>query len=205
MTSQDSTGPPSRFASVSTRTAMRLEAEGPSTDCAAATLRNGAMTINNEAVADLTFPPPPDLPERTGSPSWARAISAPFPAEMQHEPRKTRSSNSRRATRDVSRFRVRLDSQLGSLRSTPRRTNPNTTPRRFQRDRGPHRDRRNPGRHRLESARGDRRLSYCSAKGRKCRPRGIAARRRRGPHAPTPPRSGAGLRPRHRTRGPPPR
>src|SRR5262245_3399153 len=205
MTSQDSTGPPSRLARVSTRTSMRLETEASSSEVAAATLRNRAMTIHNETVADFTFRPPSDPPERTGSPSWARAMSARFPVEMQHEPWGTRSSSSRRASRAVSRFRVRLDSRLDSLRNTSRRTNPNTTPRRFPRGRGLHKSLHSPGTQRLESARGDRRLSYCSAKGQTCYPRGIAARRRRGPHAPIPPRSGAGLRPRHRSHGPPPR
>src|SRR5215831_20167349 len=85
MASQDSRGPPSRLARVSTRTSMRLETETSSGDVAAATLRNGAMTINNETVADFTFRPPSDPPERTGSLSWARAIAARFPVEMQHE------------------------------------------------------------------------------------------------------------------------
>src|SRR5215475_15727057 len=52
---QDSRGPPSRLARVSTRTSMRLETETSSGEVAAATLRNGAMTINNESIADFTF------------------------------------------------------------------------------------------------------------------------------------------------------
>src|SRR5262245_29695073 len=205
MTSQDSTGAPSRLARVSTRTSMRLETEISSGEVAATTLRNGAMTINNETVADFTFRPPSDPPERTGRPAWDRTMSARFPVEMQREPRGPHSSTPHRATRAVSRFRVRLGSQPDSRRSTPLRANPNTTRRRFPRGRGLHKGRHSPGTQRLESARGDRRLSYCSAKGQTCYPRGIAARRRRGPHAPIRPRSGAGLRPRHRRRGPPPR
>src|SRR5262245_37902422 len=58
MTSQDSRGPPSRLARVSTRTSMRLETEPSSSEVAAATLRNGAMTINNETIADFTFRQP---------------------------------------------------------------------------------------------------------------------------------------------------
>src|SRR5262245_30071378 len=54
-TSQDSRGPPSRLARVSTRTSMRLETEASSSEVAAATLRNGAMTIHNETIADFTF------------------------------------------------------------------------------------------------------------------------------------------------------
>src|SRR5437867_3495822 len=54
MTSQGSPGSPSRLARVSTRTSMRLKAAGVSSDCAATTLRKGAITINNEVVADFT-------------------------------------------------------------------------------------------------------------------------------------------------------
>ena len=52
MASQDSRGPPSRLARVSTRTSMRLESETSSGEAAAATPRNGAMTINNESTAE---------------------------------------------------------------------------------------------------------------------------------------------------------
>jgi hypothetical protein len=77
MTSQDSRGPPSRLARVSTRTSMRLETETSSSEVAAATLRNGAMTINNETIADFTFRQP-SAREGSASPSSARTRSTPF-------------------------------------------------------------------------------------------------------------------------------
>ena len=77
MTSQDSRGPPSRLARVSTRTSMRLETETSSGEVAAATLRNGAMTIHNETIADFTFRQP-SAREGSASPSSARTQSTPF-------------------------------------------------------------------------------------------------------------------------------
>src|SRR5262245_50610150 len=76
-TSQDSRGPPSRLARVSTRTSMRLETETSSSEVAAATLRNGAMTIHNETIADFTFRQP-SAREGSASPASASTRSTPF-------------------------------------------------------------------------------------------------------------------------------
>ena len=76
-TSQESRGPPSGLARVSTRTSMRLGSETSSGEVAAATPRNGAMTIHKKTIADFTLRQS-SAREGSASPASASTRSTPF-------------------------------------------------------------------------------------------------------------------------------
>jgi hypothetical protein len=64
---------------------MRVDDGISTSDCAVGISGNGSMTINNATIADVTFSPPYDRPERIGTPALDRAMSAQFRLGIQLE------------------------------------------------------------------------------------------------------------------------